>query len=70
MDLKDATGLAYNDSMQCDVRNKRKALLGDVNPLYLSDEKEDADYKMSKNTVTVQMTGVGDENSSIDLLPD
>lgn len=70
MDLKDVVAFSYNNSKQIDVRNKRKVLLGNVNPLYLSDENENADDSMSKTKDTANMTEEGDENSGLDVWPD
>lgn len=68
--LRDAEAFLCGDLMQCTVQNRREALLGDVDPLYLSHEKVGAKKNMCRNMVTVKMTGDSDENSATDLWPD
>lgn len=41
-----------------------------MDPPYLFVENESAHGSMSSNTVTVEMTGVGQEKSATDLWPD
>lgn len=69
MDLKVGATFGYDQSMQRDVQNKRKVQLSDVPPPYASDKEEDADDNMSRNTAALEMTGVGDENSAMNLWP-
>lgn len=67
VELKFAVAFAYGDSMQRGVQNKREDLLGDMDFLYLPDEKERADTDVSKNMSSVEMTGERDENSAMEL---
>lgn len=60
----------YFDSMQPDVHDKREVLLGDADPWHLSDGKDGAGDNMSANSITGEMTGEGDGNSTINLLSD
>lgn len=53
VDLKNAVTVAYGDSKQRNVQNKRKFSLSAVRPIYLPDEKGIADNKTSRNTVPV-----------------
>lgn len=57
--LKDAVTFMYVASMQRAIQNNCKVLLGEVHPLYLSDEKESADDKVSRNMATVKVLGGG-----------
>lgn len=38
--------------------------------MYLSDEKEGDDDRMSKSMVTVEMAGRGDKKSAVEIRPD
>lgn len=49
---------------------KQDILLGDVDPLYTSDEQEVADENESKNRVSVERTEERDEKSAIHVWPD
>lgn len=69
MGLKDTVSFAYDDSMQRDVRNECGVLSGDMDPLYLFDKEEGAGDKMSRDTVPVEMTEKGNQNSAIEQLP-
>lgn len=57
MDSEDTDVLAYGDSGQREVRKKCQVLLGNVGPLYMSDEEEGADKNVSKDTTSVEMKG-------------
>lgn len=70
VDLNDAVVFAYGHTTQCKIRNKREALLGDVDPLYRSQEKESGDNNASRSTINVDMTGGWDKNSALGLRPD
>lgn len=65
--LKDAAAFAPGKSMQLGLLNKPKVLLGDMDPIYMSHERDGADNNVLGNTVTVKMTGEGDENSTMDV---
>lgn len=52
------------------ARNKRKVLLCNVQRFYMSDEKGSAVDEMSRKATTVEMTGYGDSNVTIDQLLD
>lgn len=56
VDLKDAVTSAYGDSMQRNVQNKREIFLCDLDPYYLSNEKERAADNVSRNTTIMDMT--------------
>lgn len=56
---------AYSDSMQHDLQNKDKVFLCNVDPLYMSAEKEGAVDNMSRYTATTDVTGEGDKNTSL-----
>lgn len=45
--------------MQCEVQNKLEDPVGDVNALYVSDEKEVGDGNVSTNKLNMQMTKKG-----------
>lgn len=70
LDLKRAVAFAYADSMKRILQNKRKDIIGDVDPLYLVDDNKSADYSMYSNMASVEITGDGDENSALDLESD
>lgn len=69
VDLKDAVSFAYGASMQRNVLNKREVLLDEVNLVYFSHKKDAVDYNMLRSSLTVEMTGEGDDNSFITLWP-
>lgn len=48
--------------MQQNVRNKYEDTVEDVDPLYISDEKECTDEDVSKTAISVKVTGERDEN--------
>lgn len=56
VDLGDAMAFEYRDAMLHSVQNKRRVYLGVALHLYLSDEKESADNKVYRITVTVKVT--------------
>lgn len=68
--LTGRVAFVYSDSVQHDVRDRRKVLLGDANLLYVSDEKKRAENMMSRNTATVNMLGDGDKDRAMDESPD
>lgn len=70
VDLVNTAALAYEAAMQREGRNKHEALLGDLLPLYRTDEKEGADDNVSASKISVEMTRERDENSSMHVLPD
>lgn len=45
---KDAATFAYCDSMQRNVQSRSEIFLDDLNPLYMFDQKEDLDAKVSR----------------------
>lgn len=49
--------IAYGESKQLHVQNKRDVLLGDVDPFYMSDEKERAGDSASNSKNIVERTG-------------
>lgn len=55
------------DLLEREERNRREVLLGDVGPLYVSDEKEVDDDSLSRNTISVTTTGEGDQSSAMDV---
>lgn len=61
VDWKDAVWFAYVDSMQRGARNKLELLLGDVDSLYMFDEKRGAGHDFSRNTISVEMIEEGHE---------
>lgn len=67
--LPEAVGIkilvAYGYWMQWEVRNKYKVLLGDENPLFMSDEKNGADGSLSSNMISLEMAGGKNENSDM-----
>lgn len=69
VDLQDAVAFVRGDSMQCEERNPREAVLGNVETLYLSDEKNADDDNVPRNTITVEMTRERDKNSAMDVWP-
>lgn len=70
MDFKDPAALTHGDLLKQDVQNKRKFFLGYVVPLYMSDEKDCAYDNVSSNLTSCEVTGNGDENSSMDIWSD
>lgn len=58
---------AYGDSMQHNVQNKHNALLRDLHPLYMCDEKEGADDNMSGITLIAEMIEEREENSALQV---
>lgn len=56
--------------MQPDVQNKGVGLLGDVDFLYTSDEKEAIDGSLSGSTATAEITGEEDGNNAMDVWTD
>lgn len=69
-ELIDVIAFACGGSMQHEVRNIREVFLGDVDPQYMSDEKDDDDTDVSKNTATAEMTAQLDENCALNVWPD
>lgn len=65
--FNDAVAFEYGDSMQREVRNKRGALLGDQDPLYMFAEKKGADDNSSRNTNNAEMSKHRDENSAMEV---
>lgn len=61
VDLNDAIAFAYCNSIQCEVRNKRKVLWRDLDPLYMPDENDRADDNLFRKTIVVEMLGDGDK---------
>lgn len=43
--------------------------VGDVNLLYLSDEKDVDEDNVSRNTISVKIPGVKDENNATEVWP-
>lgn len=70
VDLKDGAMFVYGDSMQRELQNKREFLLGDLNPLCMSDEKDAADDNEPRKIVSVWMTAEENNHSVIDVWPD
>lgn len=70
MDLKGVVSFAYGDSINRNVRNESQLLLCVMNPPCMSDEKEDSNGSVSRNTIAVEVVGVGEENSAMDVLCD
>lgn len=70
MGLANAVSCACGDSMQREVRNKWEVLLGEVNPLCTSHDKEGADDTVSRTTICLEATGEGEEISAMDVLSD
>lgn len=58
-DFKGAAAFAYRDSMPREVWNNRQVLLGDVDQMYMSDEKDCSNSSVSKNRIDVEMTEEG-----------
>lgn len=67
MDSKDDVAFAYGYLIQCKEQNKHKLLQCDANPVHMSNLKEVADGEVSRNMIIVEMTGYGDEISSMDV---
>lgn len=53
--------------MQQDVQNNRKVFADDTDLIYMSYQKNKADNTLSRNIVSVKITGEGDENTVIDI---
>lgn len=53
------------EAEQC--AEKREVRLADVDLIFMSDEKKDADDKVFKNTVTMELTEERDENRAMDV---
>lgn len=51
------------------MQNKLEVFLGDVFPLYMSNEKQGADNNVSSNNIIVQRTEEEDENRAIYVRP-
>lgn len=68
-DLNDAAESEYDDSMPCDVQSRSEALLGELGPSYMSNEKKGADGSLSTNIINVNMAGDDDENSGVAQWP-
>lgn len=63
VDLTDAVAPAHRYSIQGEVPTNREVPLGDVDPLYMTVEKDGkADY-VNRNTISVKMTKEMDDNS-------
>lgn len=56
---KNAVAIACGESTRTDVQNKCADFLGDVDWLYVSDKKEEADDNLSLNTINVEMIAMG-----------
>lgn len=70
IDPKDAVASAYDCSMQYNVQNKCKFVLGDMDSLCMSDEKKVADDSLPSNIIILKMSGESDENNAMDQWPD
>lgn len=68
--MKTALAFTYGDSTYRHIQNNFEVLLRDVDSFNLSDEKESAYDKVSRNTVTVETTEKEDENSAMDVWTD
>lgn len=55
VDLKDVVAFAYGDLIQPEVPNSQVFPIGDVDSLYMSDEKKSADNNMYRKTFSVEM---------------
>lgn len=69
-EVKDVVAYASGDSMQRELRDKREVLREDLDPRYASDEKKDAEQKLSTNSGTRQMTGDRDGNTVMYVWPE
>lgn len=67
--MKDAIAFVYSDSIQGEVRNNRDVLLSDVIVLRVRDQKESIQEKMSLGTISVEITGEGDEKFVMGVWP-
>lgn len=56
--------------MELKLWNSHEVVLGDTDTLHTSDENEGADDKVSRNTIRVEGTKEGGENSAMDVLRD
>lgn len=56
--------------MQHDVQSGRQTVPCDIGTLYLYDEKDSMGNNISRDTVTVKVTGVEDENCAMNVWPD
>lgn len=63
---KNSVEFVSGDSMQRNTQNKWEVLPGSVDRLNVSDENERTDDKVLKNTFTMKISGVWNENNALD----
>lgn len=65
VDLKDMVAIVYGGWMQHEGQNVQSIPLAYGMPLYMSDEKNGADSKLSANMASVMRIVEGDENEAL-----
>lgn len=69
VELNDAVAFSCGGSMQREVQNKCRAVMGDDDALYLFDETGGLDANVSRNSISVERKGGKDGNSATDVCP-
>lgn len=62
--------VVYGKWMHCDVHNKFEVLSGNVDRLYIFDDKVGPDYNVTTNSTTVVIAKEEGESTTIDVLRD
>lgn len=68
VELRDALAIAFGPFLQRKLRSKGEVLLCHVNPLYVADEKEGVDDKVSRNTGMCGDEGTGGRKKCYDSM--